>query len=154
MTHQVSNSEGRKNHVYVFIRRDLPFSQQVVQACHAAIEAATLISSDLAHPYLVVCGIRNEPHLQKALSRLQQEGVVCRPFIESDIGNQLTAFATEPIFSDRRHIFRRYNCLPGFVQGESNNNLTQTPSTDHAAHSCAPNGAAEGVFVSKENENV
>lgn len=126
----------------------MPFSQQVVQACHAAIEAASLISSDLAHPHLVVCGIRNEPHLQKALSRLQQEGVVCRPFIEPDIGNQLTAFATEPIFSDRRHIFRRYNCL----SGESKNNLT--PLTDHAAHLCAINGAAEGVFVSKENENV
>jgi hypothetical protein len=53
--------------------------------------------------------------LQKALSRLQQEGVICCPFIEPDIGNQLTSFATEPIFSDRRHIFRRYNCLPGFV---------------------------------------
>ena len=104
------------SHIYVFVRKDLSHSQMVVQACHACIEATiSFLNKDVEHPSLVVCGIRNEPHLQKALSRLQQEGVVCRPFIESDIGNQLTAFATEPIFSDRRHIFRRYNCLPGFV---------------------------------------
>lgn len=94
------------------MRRDLPFSQIVVQACHAVIEASSLISDDLDHPHLVCLGIRNEEHLQKALNRLQKEGVTCRPFIEPDRGNELTAFATEPIFEDRRPLFRRYNCLP------------------------------------------
>lgn len=105
------------SHVYVFIRKDLGFSQQVVQSCHACIEAAiSFLNKDMQHPNLVVCGIRNEQHLQKALNRLRSEGVECRPFIEPDRGHELTAFATEPIFSERRHLFRRYNCLTsGFV---------------------------------------
>ena len=143
MTHQV---DTRKNHVYVFIRRDLPFSQIVVQACHAAIEAAPLISSDLDHPHLVVFGIKNEQHLQKALNRLRVEGVECRPFVEPDRGNELTAFATEPIFSERRHLFRRYNCLSsGFVGQESNCKQNETPSPGAPTH-CP----AEGVSFYEE----
>lgn len=100
------------NHVYIFIRRDLSFPQQVVQSCHAAIEAAkSLFSPELDHPHLVVCGIRDERQLHRALRKVEQAGIKCCPFYEPDRGNELTSFATEPVFSDRRHIFKRYNCL-------------------------------------------
>jgi hypothetical protein len=100
------------SHIYVFVRKDLPHSQIVVQACHACIEATIcFLNKNTEHPSLVVCGIRNEQQLQKVFSRLLEEGVHCCPFIEPDRGNELTSFATEPISSERRHLFRRYNCL-------------------------------------------
>jgi hypothetical protein len=97
--------------VYVFVRRDLSFPQQVVQACHAAIEAATLLSPGDDHPHLVVLGVKSELQLRNALRRLTQYGICCKPFYEDDLGNQLTSFATQPISGDSRQLFKNYQCL-------------------------------------------
>lgn len=83
----------------------------IVQSCHACIEASRLHSEGLDHPHLVVIGVRNESRLSSILCKLQSQDVNCSPFYEPDIGNELTAIATEPIFEDRRHLFKRYNCL-------------------------------------------
>lgn len=95
------------------MRKDLPFEQIVVQTAHAGIELARkgLIPSHLDHPHLVVVGIDHEQKLHRTLEKIQGLGVKCVPFHEPDQDNQLTAFATEPIFMDRRHLFRRFNCL-------------------------------------------
>jgi hypothetical protein len=105
--------------VYVLVRRDLPPSQQAVQACHAAIEVArNWISQDLEHPSVIVCGIRDEQILEKSLKKLQSQGVQCKTFHEPDRGNELTAIATEPIYGDRRKLFRSYQLLqPCPVEG-------------------------------------
>jgi hypothetical protein len=34
-------------------------------------------------------------------------GIICKPFYEADLGYQLTAFATEPIFGEKRRLFKR-----------------------------------------------
>jgi len=104
--------------VYIFVRSDLSTPHQVVQSCHAAIEAARyLFPADLPHPHLVVCGIPNQRQLVQCLERLQKLGVSHRPFYEPDQDDELTAIATEPIFNQRRRLFRRYRCLgqPGFA---------------------------------------
>ena len=75
------------------------------------IEASSLVDNSFDHPHLVVCGVRNEEKLMKAMMHLESQGVVCRPFREPDLENSLTSFATEPIQQDRRHLFRRFNCL-------------------------------------------
>jgi hypothetical protein len=101
----------------VLVRRDLPPAQQVVQSCHAVAEAArSLLPPDHQHPHIVVCGVRDERTLRQSHDRLVRQGVRCRAFIEPDLGNQLTALATEPVFDGTRRLFRRFQLL--------------TPSTD------------------------
>ena len=95
----------------MFVRRDLSIPQQVVQACHAAIEAAPLLSPEDDHPHLVVLGVKSELQLRNALARLTRHGIRCKPFYEDDLGNQLTSFATEPISGDSRQLFKSYQCL-------------------------------------------
>jgi len=94
--------------VYVLVRKDLSVAQVAIQTAHAAIEVArSLISPDLDHPSVVLCGIDNEFKLKKELERYQGMGIICKPFHEADLGGQLTAFATEPIFGENRRIFKR-----------------------------------------------
>lgn len=84
----------------------------MVQACHAAIEAARfLLPADLPHPHLVVCGIPDEIQLYQCMERLRRLGIAHRPFREPDRGDELTALATGPIFGPHRRLFRRYRCL-------------------------------------------
>lgn len=98
--------------MYVLVRRDLSRPQQTVQACHAAIEAArTFLQPFHEHPFLVICGIRDGPDLCRQLLRLQEAGIRCRAFHEPDIGNQLTAIATEPVCGPQRKRFRRFQLL-------------------------------------------
>lgn len=85
----------------------------MVQACHASIEAARTFLSPLhEHPSLILCGVRDEPALCRSLDRITRAGIRCRAFHEPDIGNQLTAIATEPVFDKQRRVFRAYRLLP------------------------------------------
>jgi hypothetical protein len=94
------------------VRKDLSFSQQVVQAAHAAIESAHhLIPSDIDHPHLVVCGVKDLDQLERAADRLDKAEIRYRVFYEADIGDEPTALATEPIYGDDRRHFKRFNCL-------------------------------------------
>ena len=102
------------------MRRDLSPSQIAVQAAHAVYEAATLRNPDLDHPHFVLLGIRDLNQLQNALARIQSSGISVCPFYESDLNDELTAFATEPIFENQRHLFKKYNCINdrNFVKAE------------------------------------
>jgi hypothetical protein len=86
----------------------------VVQACHASLEAArAFLPPDHEHPHLVVCGVRDEARLGTCLDRLRRAGVRFRPFSEPDLGNELTAAATEPVRGKQRRLFRDYALLRG-----------------------------------------
>ena len=105
-------NEVTQVHLYIFVRKDLAPSQIAVQAAHSAIEIArSHISCDLEHPSIVLCGVDNESKLQKHLDQIRSWDVICKPFYESDLDGQLTAFATEPIFADQRHLFKRFRLL-------------------------------------------
>jgi hypothetical protein len=98
--------------VYLIVREDLSLAQQVVQASHAAVEAARhLIPPDLIHPHIIVCAAGDEPALWRQLHRLQRHGVRFRAFFEPDRGNELTAVATEPVFGQTRRLFRNLRLL-------------------------------------------
>jgi hypothetical protein len=99
----------------VFVRNDLTLPQQAVQACHAAIEAARhgLFPPGDEHPHLVLCGIRSEIALQSVLLRLQRLQIRHQPFLEPDLGDQLTAVCTEPVRDERRRGLRGYTLLRG-----------------------------------------
>jgi hypothetical protein len=89
------------------VRNDLPHPHQVVQACHACIEATrAFLPSDHEHPFLVICGVRDERRLGHCRDRLDRAGIRYRAFFEPDLGNQLTALASEPLRGARRDFFR------------------------------------------------
>lgn len=83
----------------------------MVQTGHACIELGRhIIDAQSEHPSLIVFGIRSEPKLQSIVDHLKGQGINIKEFREPDIGNQLTAFATEPISGERRQLFAKY-CL-------------------------------------------
>lgn len=103
--------------MYVFVREDLSHPQQVVQACHAAIEAATHFSlGNLAeHPSVIVLAAKSEQKLHNVRKYLVDNGIKHAHFYEPDIGDELTAVATEPITGERRELFKKYQLLDGHV---------------------------------------
>jgi hypothetical protein len=59
----------------------------------------------------VLLGVQGEEQLLDAFRRISESGIRCIPFREPDIGNQLTAIATEPIVGDSRRSFKKYRLL-------------------------------------------
>ena len=80
-------------HLYVLVRTDLTPAQQMVQAVHAAIEAARIDKAG-PHPHLVLCQVRSELELLQACHSLEAAGVRCALFREPDLGQQATSLAT------------------------------------------------------------
>ena len=98
--------------MYIITRRDLSFPTQAVQSAHAAIEATKAFYSESdIHPHICLCSVRDEKRLRHDMDKLRAMGIRIKEFYEPDIGNQLTAFATEPIIGDRRHLFRNFQLL-------------------------------------------
>jgi hypothetical protein len=96
----------------VFVRRDLSLPQIVVQASHACIESAkAFLPEDLEHPHLVVLSAKDQAFLYKIAKKLDACSVKYKMFIEPDRDNEATSLATEPIFEDKRKIFKNYQCL-------------------------------------------
>jgi hypothetical protein len=97
------------------VREDLSPSQQAVQCSHVAIEAATIfdLGSLPDHPYLVILAAKNEARLHRARQYLIKNGIRHAHFYESDLGNSLTALATEPIpaSSPLRELFKKYQLI-------------------------------------------
>jgi len=123
-------------HVYIFVRRDLPPAQIVVQAAHSAIESARKhIPLDMEHPSIVLLGFRDQRELERAFRRVQSSGFQVCPFFEADRGDELTAFATQPVYEHQRSFFRRYNCLSDELLFSAftskNTSLAEGPSTAH-----------------------
>lgn len=101
-------------HLYVVVRQDLPFPQQTVQACHAAIQAARdLIPGDEIHPSLVVLTVPHLPALIDLSCRLTNRGIAHRVFQEDDLDGQVTALATQPLGKDGRKVFQKMPLYAG-----------------------------------------
>lgn len=99
---------------YVFIRTDLPIEQQIVQACHAALEAGHSFERISNEPSsLIMLQVPNKEKLEVAMARTVERGIRCEPFHEPDWDYGLTAFATEPITVDQRKVFNKYKLWKG-----------------------------------------
>jgi 5-formyltetrahydrofolate cyclo-ligase len=82
--------------LYVLVRKDLPKSQQAVQAGHAVAEYLLRGPSTLwENGTLVYLGVRNEGDLKGWVNNIKLAGHKVVPFCEPDRNNELTAFATE-----------------------------------------------------------
>lgn len=100
------------DYVYVLVRKDLPFSQQAVQSCHACIESAIHFPCP-NHPHLVLATVHDERALDRAAADLENYGLRFRVFREDDLGGEGTALATEPVRGPARLIFRKFQLLKG-----------------------------------------
>lgn len=107
---QIDNELSKEHsYIYVFVRTDLPLEQQVVQAIHAGTEAGHSFDRvSVEASSLILLQVPNKEKLEVALARTIERGVRCEAFNEPDWDYGLTAFATEPIFGDRRKVFNKY----------------------------------------------
>lgn len=94
----------------MFVRRDIPVEQQIVQAGHAALEAGIYLGDrNQSEPSsLVVIGVKNQYQLEKAIKDLETKGIKTISFFEPSWDYGLTAFGTEPLTQDQRILLRRY----------------------------------------------
>lgn len=97
-------------YVYVITRKDLPASYQAVQSCHAGIEGAKAFHPPKDH-YLVICTVKNEAQLHKAMSQLDLAKIKYIQFNEPDINNELTAICSEVVCGSQREAFKKYQLL-------------------------------------------
>lgn len=117
--------QSPKTYCYAFIRSDLPLEQQIVQAAHATLEAGLKAGQSGNIPKetssLILLSIPSEEKLLTAHEKISQAGIDCALFFEpdDDLGYKpgYTAFATQPITSEHRHLFKRYKL---FKSKESN----------------------------------
>lgn len=96
----------------MIVRNDLNYPQKCVQSCHAAMESAReFLKPGQEHPHLVVGIAKDEKKIKKLMKQLQEENICFKIFRESDMENQITALATEPLLGDRRNSLRKYQLL-------------------------------------------
>lgn len=87
---------------------------QIVQACHACLEAGVRFSLDAGKPsYLIACGVADEPSLRHVKRWLELRGIRVLAFQEPDLRNELTALASEPVADERRKLFSRFKLWKG-----------------------------------------
>jgi hypothetical protein len=83
----------------------------VVQSSHAALELARWYKDFEVHPNVIVCGIKNKEKLTKLFIEYQKLGIKCEPFFENDLDDELTAFATIPVYGKQRELFRKLQLI-------------------------------------------
>ena len=110
---QIKKEEYGQDHFYVYIlvRQDLSIAQQAVQSVHAAIEATKAFKQTPRHPSVIICSVEDEKALQKAIFKVEQSGIRYKAFLEPDIGNQMTAIATEPVCGKQRKVFKKFKLM-------------------------------------------
>ena len=84
-----------------------------MQSAHAILEATKAFNFEQLqdHPSVIVLAAKNESRLHRVRTYLIENNVQHVHFYEPDMDNQLTALATEAIFSDRRSLFRKYQLV-------------------------------------------
>lgn len=100
-------------YIYVITRRNLSTPQQCVQSCHASVEATKAFPQPQETCNLIVCTVADEKALYDFSDKLIESGIQHAAFCEPDIGNQLTALATEPLYGDQRKAFSNLPLMKG-----------------------------------------
>ena len=100
-------TENQIPYTYCFIRKDLPFTQQIIQAAHATQE----ITKKFEHPeqtcHFILLEANDRSHLSDIKLKLQDKGIEHEYFFEPDI-NEFTSIATKPIYGKERNFFRKF----------------------------------------------
>jgi hypothetical protein len=82
--------------LYVIVRKDLSVSQRAVQAGHVVAQFCLYGPfSRWKNGTLIYLGIKNLEHLEELINQLNNNNINYTEFREPDIGNQVTAIATD-----------------------------------------------------------
>jgi hypothetical protein len=112
---------SQKSWIYIFIRTDIPLSQQIVQASHAAVESGVLFyKKHLRYPSpasIVLLQVESEKELLKARHVADGAGILNYTFCEPEAydptkpGQPLgfTSVCTEPVKDKQRSTFIAYS---------------------------------------------
>lgn len=101
-----------KRYIYIGVRTDLSIPQQVVQACHVALEAGESFLEDFGHPSVVVLGFKTESKLKRFKDYLDSiEWMHYDTFREPDRDNELTSIATMPVPEEDKKLFKKFQLL-------------------------------------------
>lgn len=99
-------------YTYLFVRKDLSPAQMIVQSNHASIVlGASLKDTKPAELNLVLCGAHDERHLESIKRHFAENNCEIVEFREPDIGNQLTAIASQPLPYSQKGFAVRYPTL-------------------------------------------
>jgi len=98
-------------YTYIVIRTDIKKEFQLVQGCHAALEAGFMFDrpDDIVH--LVVLQVANEKELKEVSLQLYNEGTPYVDFFESWGNLGITALATKPITKQKEGILSKLSLL-------------------------------------------
>lgn len=91
-----------KPYTYVLVRQDIPLEQQMVQACHAALEAGFAFEEPTTPPSLIVCTVPDLQALLQARERWQRYGIRSALFFEPSWSMGYSAMASEPLHSRKQ----------------------------------------------------
>ena len=101
-----------KKFIYVFVRKDLPNSQKIVQASHAILEISrNYLNRWEEHPSVVVVGANSEHQLKNYSKKVKDKGFRVIEFFEPLFKSELTSFAVEPLFEDNKIHFKSFNLI-------------------------------------------
>ncbi|HET8686103.1 MAG TPA: peptidyl-tRNA hydrolase [Methanosarcina sp.] len=95
--------------MYVFIRKDLPIEQVIVQTAHAALESGIHLKHDKENEpsSLIVLQVKDKNELEKAYEKLKDQIDMVK-FFEPDWDYGFTSFATKPVTESQRNLFKKY----------------------------------------------
>lgn len=96
--------------MYIFIRKDLPNAQKVVQSSHAAWELGRQHNLE-THPSMIVIGVNSEIQLKNQMNKFQELGIKVVEFREPLFNNEITSFAILATKTEDRDVFKKFNLL-------------------------------------------
>jgi len=98
-------------YMYIVVRTDIKKEFQLVQACHAAVEAGFTFDrpDDIVH--LVVLQVASKQELSEVSLQLYNESIPYEEFTESWGNMGVTALATKPITKRQEGILRKLSLL-------------------------------------------
>ena len=96
----------------MFVRKDIPLADQIVQVGHSCMEAGTTFQPP-PHTNMVLLAVEDETALLKALESISPVRYEVffepDPIDDSSKGSMgYTAACTEPISGDKRRLFRKF----------------------------------------------
>jgi hypothetical protein len=93
---------------YVFVRKDIPIADQLVQVGHACLKAGYTFPCPTGEPFMVLLGLKDSQELEDTKEYLKAYEIEFVTFYEPDENMGETAICTTYVSSWQRKIFEEY----------------------------------------------